>query len=143
LAVNGNVYIAGTLSYYDSIALAGNGIPSIVYAPTTTNTGSISPTTITNTSVAGVFRVSIYICLEVNNSAPGTVYYTITWTSVGGTMTATSSGSPMTVSGTNYVQATYIVRHTAASSTPIKWSTTIGGGNGNTYRVQVVAEQLV
>ena len=140
-AIGTSLSVGTTITSYNGVSTAGLGTAPIIYNNYTTSAASISSTNITNTNVAGVYRVSVILTYHATVGTAGTVTCTVNWTDDGGTILETSSA--LTVSGINVVEKTFFIRHKATSSAYIHWLTTIGGSNTNQYNIQVTCERLV
>jgi hypothetical protein len=141
LKSDGNIETSGKITKYNAIATLGAGVPFITYYTTATSqTTTAGPTNITNTNVAGLYRVHIYYSTGSVNAASATCTGSMGWT--GRSTTHTKTGTQISsASLANYYEFTVFVYNDGANYITFTF-TVAGGGSGGTFDWAVTAERL-
>lgn len=132
----------GKIVTYNNIGSAGWGISEVVYRNDSGAKGAdISNQQITNTNVAGEFKINYYLYCSTADGTSGTITMTLSWIDGAATRTYTV---PVTIALTNTANWTqgsiYIRKSTTANAT---YSVAISGSyNNGRYMVFTTAERL-
>lgn len=141
---SGNIEFTKLISKYNNIATEGYGIPAILKSiDTTALAADVSATSLSNTATAGKYRVGYYLETSSSDITAGTVTLNLDWSNAGKTY---ASPSTLLLTGTgvaNYIQGEVFVRHSAASSSSIRYSTTHTGIFGTAqYELRLSCERI-
>lgn len=136
VTITGAVILTNKITSYLGTTTAGVGVPPI-YASVglTAQTTSITATNLAGTTSVGRYRVSVYIVCTTADTLGHVV--TIDWNNAGISYVLPTLGNTLN----SYQEHTFMVHHTAASGSSIRYSVSNNSDIGN-YALYITVENL-